>query len=906
MEPNLFKYIWQHSRREQVSILLLVLCSLPFYFVALEVPKNIINRGIQGDGFDGPGSTQAFFSLDLPFGGMLTGKPVNLFGGFQMEQTTLLLALSFSFLFLVFINGGFKFIINMAKGKIGERMLRRLRYELGDLLLRFPIPQVRKVKQAEMATMIKDEVEPLGGFIGDAFIAPAFLGGQAMTAMIFIMVQSFWLGLFAACIVLFQAFLIPKLRVPILRLGRQRQLTSRRLAGRVAELVDGAVEVHVHDTSNLERADLSARLGRIFDIRYEIFQRKFFVKFINNFLAQITPFVFYAGGGLLAIYGLLDLGALVAVIAAYKDLPGPIKELIDWDQRRNDVQIKYDQVIMQFQPSEILEPEVQDPDINAGPPLEGELIASAVTLLDENENRLVESVSFTAGLDEHVVIIGAGGSGKEQLGLMLAHLVEPSSGSIRIAGRNMAELPQAVTGRRLSYVGLETYLFPLSVRDNMLYGLKHKPMRAAEYDDGPAASRRAAWVVESAKSGNSTLDLAADWVDYAAAGAEGPDDIDGKIIEALSLVDMEEDVYRFGLTGVLDPETYPEACAAILEARAALPRRLAAVDAEDLVVRFDPARYNANASLAENLLFGTPTRPEFASGALAENALMTQVLNEAGLIGQMLDMGLNIARTMVEIFADLPTGHPFFEQFSFIDAVDLPAFRTLVSKADKDELISLEEAEQLALRRLPFDYVEARHRMALIDEEVEGKVVAARKRFAELLPETAPGAVAFYRPDAYNAASSLQDNILFGRLAYGQAMAEDTVGDAVTQTLDSLGLRQTVIEAGLGYEVGVGGNRLSSAQRQRIGLARALLKRPDLLVVNDALAVVDSNTQDRLMRRILEYRKGKGVVWTLQRPSAAQHFDRVLVMDGGRVVEQGSFADLNKPGSALNEIMAAE
>jgi putative ABC transport system ATP-binding protein len=908
MEPNLFKYIWRHSKSEQVSILLLVLFSLPFYFIALDVPKRIVNRGILGDGFDGPGSTQAFLAFDLPLAETLTGEPLRLFDGFQMTQENLLLGLSFIFLLLVIINGLFKFIINIGKGRMGERMLRRLRYELSDRLLRFPILQVRKVKQAEMATMIKDEVEPLGGFIGDSFIAPAFLGGQALTAMIFIMVQSFWLGLVAASIVLFQAFLIPKLRTPILRLGRQRQLTSRRLAGRVAEVVDGAVEVHVHDTSNLERADFSSRLGRIFEIRYEIFQRKFFVKFLNNFLAQITPFAFYAGGGLLVIYGYLDVGALVAVIAAYKDLPGPIKELIDWDQRRNDVQIKYEQVIMQFQPDEILEPEVQDPDKSAGPPLEGELTASAVTLLDDNENRLVESVSFTAGLDEHVVIIGAGGSGKEQLGLMLARLVRPSSGSIRIGGRNMAELPQAVTGRRLSYVGLETYLFSLSVRDNMLYGLKHKPIRAAEYD-GPAASHRAAWVAESAKAGNSTIDLAADWVDYAAAGAKGPDDIDEKIIEALSLVGMEDDVYRFGLTGALDPETHPEACAAILEARAALPGRLAAVDgvdAEDLVVRFDPARYNANASLGENLLFGTPTRPEFASGALAENALMTRALNEAGLIGQMLDMGLNIARTMVEIFADLPPGHPFFEQFSFIDADDLPAFGTLVSRADKNGLQSLEEAEQLALRRLPFDYVEARHRMGLIDEEAEVKAVAARKRFAELLPETAPGAVAFYRPDAYNAAASLQDNILFGRLAYGQAMAEDIVGDAVTQTLDSLGLRQTVIEAGLGYEVGVGGKRLSSAQRQRIGLARALLKRPDLLVVNDALAVVDSKTQDRLMKRILDHRKGKGVVWTVQRPSAAQHFDRVLVMDSGRLVEQGSFADLNKPGSALTGIMAAE
>ncbi|MCH9013685.1 MAG: ABC transporter ATP-binding protein, partial [Proteobacteria bacterium] len=210
MEPNIFKYIWRHSRREQISILLLVLLSMPFYFIALDVPKRIINRGIMGDGFLGPGSVQPFLAIDVPFGEMLTGQPVALFDGFMMEQQTLLLALSFTFLFLVFISGGFKFVINTNKGRLGERMLRRLRYELSDRILRFPIMQVRKLKQAEMATMIKDEVEPLGGFIGDAFIAPAFLGGQALTAMAFIMVQSIWLGLVAAAVVLGQAFLIPK------------------------------------------------------------------------------------------------------------------------------------------------------------------------------------------------------------------------------------------------------------------------------------------------------------------------------------------------------------------------------------------------------------------------------------------------------------------------------------------------------------------------------------------------------------------------------------------------------------------------------------------------------------------------------------------------------------------------
>lgn len=905
MEPSIFKYIWRHSRREQISILLLVLFSLPFYFIALNIPKSIVNRGLLGDGFDDPGSTQPFLAFEVPFSEALTGESVQLFGGFQMEQSALLIALSLSFLLMVFVNGGFKFIINTSKGLLGERMLRRLRYELSDRVLRFPILYTRKVKQAEVATMIKDEVEPLGGFIGDAFIAPAFLGGQALTAMAFILIQNIWLGLVAATVVLVQAFLIPKLRVPILRLGRQRNLVARRLAGRVAELVEGAVEVHAHDTSNFERADISDRLGKIFHIRYEIFQRKFFIKFLNNFLAQLTPFAFYAGGGLLAISGYLDVGALIAVIAAYKDLPGPIKELIDWDQRRNDVQIKYDLVVEQFEPDEMLAASVQDPERESGAPLTGEIVVSTVILVDENNNKLVDSVSFTAKMEDHVTVVGAGGSGKEQLGMMLAALIPPSTGSIKIGGHELEDLPQAVTGRRLSYVGQDAYLFPHSVRENLLYGLKHKPIREAAYE-GAEATSHAARTAESIRAGNSTLDPAADWIDYTAAGAAGVADINEKIIEVLALVEMEEDVYRFGLAGTIDAVAHPEAADAILKARAALPARLAAESAENLVVRFDPAIYNKNATLGENLLFGTPAESDFEIDMLAQNPLMNEVLAEQGLKDDILNMGVNIARTMVEIFADLPPGHPFFEQFSFIDDDDLPIFRALVSKVDKSGAQSLEKGERQALRRLPFDYVEARHRMGLVDETIEAKVVAARKRFAERLAETKPGAVVFYRPDAYNAAASLQDNILFGRLAYGQAKAEEIVGRALTEMLDGLGLRRTVIEAGLDYNVGVGGNRLRAAQRQKIGLARALLKQPDLLIVNDAVAVMDGATQSRLLRRILDYRQGKGIVWTLQRPMLPERFNRVLIMEGARVVEQGSFTDLNKPGSVLSNIMAAE
>ena len=99
------------------------------------------------------------------------------------------------------VNGWLKFRINTMKGWMGERMLRRLRYALYDYILRFPLARFRRVKAAEMASMIKDEVEPLGGFIGEALITPLFLGGQALTAMFFILYQHWALGLIALAVV---------------------------------------------------------------------------------------------------------------------------------------------------------------------------------------------------------------------------------------------------------------------------------------------------------------------------------------------------------------------------------------------------------------------------------------------------------------------------------------------------------------------------------------------------------------------------------------------------------------------------------------------------------------------------------------------------------------------------------
>ncbi len=875
MERSLFGFIIRFSKRDQLLIVPLVLATMVVYYLTLDLPKTIINKAIQGGAFPQADATARFL-------------------GFELPRIEYLFALSIVFLALIVLNGWLKFQINTMKGWMGERMLRRLRYALYDYILRFPLTRFRRVKAAEMATMIKDEVEPLGGFIGEALITPLFLGGQALTAMFFILYQHWALGLIALGVVGVQAFIIPKLRKRLLVLGRERQLTARALAGRIAETVDGAAEIHANGTSNYERAEISARLGRIFRIRFEFFQRKFMIKFLNNFLSQVTPFLFYTVGGYLVIVERLDIGALVAVIAAYKDLPGPVKELIDWDQQRMDVEIKYQQVVEQFSGEEVAAPELQALIESPRLPREGRLKVSNLSLADEHGTRIVEDVSFEAGLDQHLAIIGKPGAGTSELAQLLARLLPPTAGSIELGGVDITRAPEAVTGRVLGYVGSPAYLFPARVRDNVLYALKHKPIRSRGIPQGEATAEREFQLREARRTGNSELDIDAEWIDYEAAGCAGPEEIEARILELLRVVDLEETIFELGLRSPADVSRNPDVAERVLDARGRMRERLASLGIKDWVERWDPAHYNRNATLAENLLFGTPVGRVFDVDNLAGNAYVRQVLRATGLDELLVRTGHKVAETMVELFSGLPPGHEFFAQYSFINQDDLPQFEEILKRVTDVGLKGLTEAERRALLALPFKLIAARHRLGLIDEGFEGRVLEARRHFAANLPPELKGAVEFFDPARYNSAATLQDNILFGKIVTGQAGAAARLTAVGRELLDELGLRPLVVKIGLDFQVGVGGARLAVADRQKVALVRALLKRPALLVLDQAAAVLDPASQVRVLDGVLAERKGCGVAWVLSRPEYAERFAMVLAMERGRLVESASPGELKR------------
>jgi putative ABC transport system ATP-binding protein len=730
-----------------------------------------------------------------------------------------------------------------------------------------------------------------------------YLGGQALTALLFILFQHMYLGLVAFGMVVVQAVIIPKLRLRLLQLSRERQIAARQLAGRVAECVDGVVEIHAHDTSNYERAEFSARLGRLFLIRFEHFQRKFFIKFLNNLLSQVTPFLFYLVGGYLAIVGRLDIGALVAVIAAYKDLPGPVKELIDWDQERMDAGIKYGQVIEQFTVDN-LTPESQLELIDAPEiPHEGTLQASKVSLLDESGTKILENISFEAGLDQHVAVFGAGGSGTGELAQLMARLILPSGGSIHMGGIDLARAPEAVTGRATGYVGSVAYLFPVSVRENLLYGLKHRPVGTMVYE-GQARLDHESRTRESVRAGNCTLDIDSPWLDYGAAGVADAAAMETRLLEILKVVDLEETLFEIGLRSAVGLADSPHLKDSILRARDSMRQRLAQPDVKDLVEQFDVSRYNRNATMAENLLFGTPVGKVFNSENLAMHPYVRQVLNDTGLSADLLGVGHKLAETMLELFSDLPPGHELFERFSFVAYDDLPRVKDIVARVASAGLARITDDDRNMLLGLPFKLIVTKHRLGLIDEMLESRILEARRLFAANLPAELSGAIEFFDLNRYNNAASLQDNILFGKIASGQAGGSAQIGALLRKIVDELALRPMVLTIGLDYQVGTGGTRLSTPDRQKVALARALLKRPTMLILDQATAVLDPSAQERLLESVLQSRKGRGVLWVLNRAELARKFDQVLVMDRGKLVEQGGYDELlARPDGVLHALM---
>lgn len=854
---------------------MLIAVSLPFYWISFEIPKRIVNDAIQGRAFQ-HSQTATLFDWGVKLPDWLGGETLFALPGISLKQLDYLYALSALFLVLVLVNGWFKYIVNIRKGILGERMLRRLRFDLFGLLLRFPPEEARALKAAEVASMIKDEVDPIGGFIGDAFIQPAFLGTQAVTALLFILLQNVAMGLVAAVIVLAQAVIIPRLRVEQLRLGRQRQLASRLLAGRIGEIVEGAPAIHANGAGPLGAAEISGRLGELFLIRVDLFRRKFWVKFLNNLLAQVTPFFFYVIGGYFALKHQLDIGQLVAVIAAYRDLPPPVKDLIDWDQQRNDVQLKYEQVVAQFSPPYLLPPlEGPFPEELRNRPID--ISIQGFRVQSARGGVAIERMSLRLAAGRHVAVAGDGGAPEIFL-RALGRQILNFQGRIEIGGQNLQSLPDSAFSRLVAYVGPEAQLFPGSIRDNILIALRIR--RPALADERQIDARERRRREEARLAGNPLARDTDDWLDHGAIGVKDDVGVDQALFETLRSLDSEVEVYRLGLYGRLAEDADPELAQKLVVARASLRSRLEEGKMSRLVESFDPARYHDSSAVAENLLFGVPRDERLATSELAGDPYVRSILTSEALITPLAELGLEIARFTAETFGGGRAMPNLAQRFALFQSADVESFRSLMEMTEmRGGVGNLGDPAINKLVSLALLYIEPQHRLGFIDDRFKARMVRARKSFRRFLPADYHDAIEFYDPAQFNNSAPILDNLLFGRVNGAFGNAEKKVSKLSQEVLRELGLDKMIFRIGLDRPAGLRGRLLEPRLRVVVDLARALIRRAPVLILDQPLASFSAADAAKMLEKIRDAAKDRLVLATMPELVAPETFDEVVTFE---------------------------
>ncbi|MFF2448852.1 ABC transporter ATP-binding protein [Neobacillus sp. NPDC058068] len=133
---------------------------------------------------------------------------------------------------------------------------------------------------------------------------------------------------------------------------------------------------------------------------------------------------------------------------------------------------------------------------------------------------------------------------------------------------------------------------------------------------------------------------------------------------------------------------------------------------------------------------------------------------------------------------------------------------------------------------------------------------------------------------------TIRENILFGKEDATEADLQEAIHLAYfKKDLENLPM-------GLETLVGEKGVSLSGGQKQRVSIARALIKNPEILILDDSLSAVDAKTESRILRNIQNERSGKTTIITTHRLSGVQHADQIIVLDEGQINEQGTHEEL--------------
>ena len=147
-------------------------------------------------------------------------------------------------------------------------------------------------------------------------------------------------------------------------------------------------------------------------------------------------------------------------------------------------------------------------------------------------------------------------------------------------------------------------------------------------------------------------------------------------------------------------------------------------------------------------------------------------------------------------------------------------------------------------------------------------------------------AIGYVPQDAFLFSESIGENIKFGKA--------DATKEEIIEAAKSAEVHDNIMNFKNDYNTVLGerGITLSGGQKQRVSIARAIIKDPEIILFDDCLSAVDTETEEAIMEKFNSISKNKTVIIVSHRVSSAKHADNIIVLDEGRIIQQGKHREL--------------
>ena len=396
------------------------------------------------------------------------------------------------------------------------------------------------------------------------------------------------------------------------------------------------------------------------------------------------------------------------------------------------------------------------------------------------------------------------------------------------------------------------------------------------------------------------------WVtDWRNALRERMNDLDtGAVAHAVDSLLNFETVKYFGAEG-REAERYERAVAAYATAAVRSENSLALLNIGQALI--------TGVMLAGGMalvVFGWASGRFSPGDVVLVSTLLTQLFRPLDLLGMVyrtIRQGVTDMGSMFDLI-DTPT--------EVRDAPDAPALAVSHGHVRFEDVRFGYDPERPILKGIDID-VPAGTTLAVVGPSGAGKSTLARLLFRFYDPTggriTIDGQdIAQVRQDSLRAAIGIvpQDTVLFNdtvgyNIAYGRAgattdeIAAAARGAAIAPFIESL-------PDGYDTRVGERGLKLSGGEKQRVAIARTLLKNPPVLILDEATSALDSRTEAEILSTLQAIEQGRTTIVIAHRLSTVVHADRIVVLEAGQVVESGTHAELLRKNGVYAEMWARQ